>query len=51
MATRQYKRHAYNVAKALGYLAVYPDIKERIYGATTEREVTRVLITARHMMG
>lgn len=47
---RNEKRRAWNKAKALGYVRVMPDIKERIYASGSEMELTRILITARHMM-
>lgn len=46
----QIKRDARRIAKQLGYERVMPDIEKRINAATTEHEVTRVLITARKRM-
>ena len=43
------KRKAYLIAKQLGYEKLMPNIKSRIYSCTTQEEITRVLITARHM--
>lgn len=39
------KRKAYLIAKQLGYEKMIPNIK----ACTTQEEITRVLITARHM--
>lgn len=43
------KRAAYLIALQLKYDKVLPDIKERIYAAESESEITRILVTARHM--
>lgn len=37
------------IAEELGYLEVMPDIKSRIMAAKSEAEITRILVTARHM--
>lgn len=53
MATRQFKRRAYQIGVALGYLNIMPDLRDRIYSAVTEDEVTRILTTCRqwHLTG
>ena len=47
---RKIKRSYFNIAKSLGYLAVMPDIKEKIYSAETERDIAHIMATARHLM-
>ena len=50
MATRKWKWNCYNMARALGYEKVMPDIKERIYAAVMESDVSRIMATARNML-
>lgn len=50
MARRSLKLKTWQIARALGYVRVMPDIKTRIYEAVTEADVYRVMATARHLM-
>ena len=51
MASRQFKRRAFQVGVQLGYLNIMPDLDDRIYSAVTEEEVTRILTTCRCWRG
>ena len=50
MSLKQYAAQAARFAKQLGYTNIDPEIIDRIKGAETETEVTRIMSTARHRM-
>ena len=46
---KKLKRSYAAMARDLGYLAVMPDIADRISAATTEMELSRIMTQARHL--